>query len=137
MPESARNLGTQLKWLGFSTTSIDIEQEARTGKSGYTLLKLLKVAFDAALAYSNRPLRIAVGIGLGIATLAAVASSWIVARALFWNIPVEGWASLMASIWFLGGAVIATVGVVGIYVGRVYEETKGRPLYVVGEKINC
>lgn len=137
MPEAVRNVGAQLRWLGFSHTSIDVDQGSRPGRSSYSIAKLVGLALDTAIAYSNRPLRLAVASGLLTAAVSGVFTVWIGSRALIWGIPVEGWASLMASIWFLGGTMIATVGAVGIYVGRVYDETKGRPLYVVAERINC
>lgn len=138
MPERSRNIGAQLQWLGFRTAYVGVRQHERVGRrSSYTLRKLIRLAFDTAIAYSNKPLRLSVASGLAISGVAIIFSVVIAVRAVVWGIPVEGWASLMVSMWFLGGAIIASVGVVGIYVGRVFDESKGRPIYVVSETINC
>jgi len=57
-------------------------------------------------------------------------------RALYWGIPVEGWASLMVSIWFLGGIIIANLGIIGLYIGKIYDETRKRPIYVISKIVN-
>ena len=138
MPESSRNVGAQLQWLGFRTAYVGVRQRERAGgTSSYTVRKLTKLALDTAIAYSNKPLRLSVGVGLLTSAVALVSSVWIGFRAIVWGIPVEGWASLMVSIWFLGGAIIASIGVVGIYVGRAFDESKRRPIYVVSESLNC
>lgn len=137
MREQSPSIGAQIQWLGFRTVYVDVQhRDRRAGRSTYDVRRLFRLAVSTAIAFSNKPLRLSIGLGLSIASLAALASIWVATRALFSGIPVEGWASLMVSIWFIGGIVIANLGVLGIYLGRVYDEAKGRPTYVVAERLN-
>jgi polyisoprenyl-phosphate glycosyltransferase len=135
MPESRRLLGAQIQWLGFPTSFIDVAHAPRfAGRSSYSLAKLVGLATDAIVTYSNKPLRLSIGFGVASVILSIVAFSWIFLRAALWGIPVEGWASLMVSLWFLGGAILANLGVVGLYLGYVFDECKRRPVYVVAQR---
>jgi dolichol-phosphate mannosyltransferase len=137
MREGSRVLGAQIHWLGFKTASIDIPHAARHyEKSSYTLRKLLALALDVAISYSNKPLHISIMIGLIISFSSAGVALWFFIRNLIWKIPVAGWTSLMVSVWFLGGIIIANLGVIGIYIGKIYDETKHRPIYVIDKKVN-
>ena len=137
MREGARGLGTQIHWLGFNTASIDVPHTARhDGKSSYTLRKLLALAFDLAASYSNKPLHISIIAGFIISISSMGMALWFFIRNLIWKIPVAGWTSLMVSIWFLGGIIILNLGVIGIYIGKIYNETKHRPIYVIDKKVN-
>lgn len=135
MPESRRLLGAQIQWLGFPTSSIAVAHAPRfAGRSSYSLAKLVGLATDAIVTYSNKPLRLSIGFGALFVLLSIVASTWIFIRAAFWGIPVEGWASLMVSFWFLGGAIMANLGVIGLYLGYVFDECKRRPVYVIAQR---
>jgi len=137
MREGSRVLGAQIHWLGFKTASIDIPHETRhSGKSSYTLRKLFAMALDVAVSYSNKPLHISIMTGLIISFSSAGVALWFFIRNLIWKIPVAGWTSLMVSVWFLGGIIIANLGVIGIYIGKIYDETKHRPIYVIDKKVN-
>ena len=137
MRESSRVLGAQIHWLGFKTAGIDIPHEARhDGKSSYTLRKLLALSFDLAASYSNKPLHISIIAGFIISISSMGMALWFFIRNLIWKIPVTGWTSLMVSIWFLGGIIILNLGVIGIYIGKIYNETKHRPIYVIDKKVN-
>jgi polyisoprenyl-phosphate glycosyltransferase len=138
MRETSRSLGAQLQWLGFPTGYIDVPHQSRfDGTSSYDLASLTRLALTTIMSYSNMPLRMSIAIGLLIASGAAAASVWVMIRTVIWKVPVEGWASLMVSIWFLGGAIIANIGIVGLYIGKIYDETKRRPLYAVAKAVNC
>lgn len=100
-------------------------------------MRLIALALDVALSYSNKPLYFAIGAGLAMSLVSAVFATWFLIRNLFWKIPVEGWASLMVSLWFLGGFILANMGVIGIYIGKIYTEGEKRPVYVVAERVNC
>ena len=137
MRESSRSFGTQIHWLGFSTAYIDVSHNARyEGKSAYTFTKLIRLAIETIISYSNKPLRLSIGLGIAISFSAAFASIWIMIRVFYWGIPVEGWASLMISIWFLGGIIIANLGIIGLYIGKIYDETRKRPIYVISKRVN-
>ena len=138
MREVSRSFGAQVQWLGFETAYIDVTQDARhEGRSSYTLGKLLRLAADTAISYSNKPLRFSVGAGLLMAVCAAVATVYVFIRTLVWGIPVPGWASLMVSLWFIGGILMANMGILGIYIGKIYDEARGRPIYVISKRANC
>jgi glycosyltransferase involved in cell wall biosynthesis len=136
MRENKRFLGGLVSWLGFNTTQISVSNDPRfSGESSYNLPRLCKLAFSAIIAYSNRPLWLAIYLGFSMAALSAFAGVIIVIKKVFYGVSIEGWTSLMASLYFLGGLILATLGVLGIYVGEIFTETRRRPLYVIDEVI--
>jgi dolichol-phosphate mannosyltransferase len=135
MRENLRFFSGLVDWMGFPTAAIDIEAEERhDGKSTYTVRKLLKLANETIIAYSDKPLHLAVNLGFLIALASFAGGLYLIYRALFFHIPVEGWASLIVSLYFLGGIIIAILGVIGIYLGKTFNEAKKRPLYIIREK---
>ncbi len=137
MGERLRFFGGQLEWLGFPTGYVDVEHGERyDGKSSYTLRKLINLAVDTVIAYSDKPLRISVKSGFLIALGSFFYALLLVFKKFALGIPVEGWTSMMVSLWFLGGIVIANLGIIGIYLGKTFDETKKRPLYVISKRIN-
>lgn len=127
-----RFLGGVVSWMGFPTAKVDVEQGERPeGGSAYTFRRLWRLAGDVIIAYSDKPLRIAVRVGFVMAGLAFIFGLFIIYRALFHGIPVSGYASLIVSFYFIGGIIIAILGILGIYLGKTFDETKKRPLYVV------
>ena len=130
--ERLRFFSGLIDWMGFSTATVDVRHDERfSGKSTYTTRKLLKLAFDTIVAYSDKPLRLSVMLGFAMAFFAFIYGLYITLRALLVGVPVEGWSSLMVSIYFLGGIIILNLGILGIYLGKTFEETKQRPLYIV------
>ena len=137
MRESLRCLGGHLAWLGFSTAYIDVEHaERHSGKSSYSLKKLFSLATNIIVVYSDRPLRFSINAGFLMAFLSFCFASLLTYRKLVLGIPVDGWTSIMVSMWFLGGLIIANLGIIGIYLGKVFDEAKKRPLYVISKRIN-
>lgn len=137
MRESSRSFGAQIHWLGFPTAYIDVRHSARhEGESSYTIRKLIAAAIETVTSYSNKPLRLSVWLGFGVFIAALCVSFVLVVRKIFWSIPIDGWSSLMISLWFLGGLIIANLGVIGLYLGKVYDETRRRPIYVISKKVN-
>jgi dolichol-phosphate mannosyltransferase len=137
MGEKLRFFGGHLEWLGFSAAYIDVKHGARhDGKSSYTLGKLINLAVDTIVAYSDKPLRLSIKTGFVIACFSFLYALYLGYRKLVLAIPVEGWTSIMVSVWFLGGLIIANLGIIGIYLGKVFDETKKRPLYVISKRIN-
>jgi dolichol-phosphate mannosyltransferase len=138
MGEQLRFFGGLVQWLGFPTTSIEVEHAERfEGNSTYTYAKLWKLATETIIAYSDKPLRIGVRFGFGMAGLAFGYGMYILLRALLYGSPIPGWNSLIVSLYFIGGITIAMLGIIGIYLGKAFDESKKRPLYIVRRTTLC
>lgn len=132
MRERLRFFGGLIQWMGFPTASIDVEHAERfEGKSTYTFAKLWKLATETIIAYSDKPLRLSVQIGFLMAFFAFCYGVFILGRSLIYGSVIPGWNSLIVSLYFLGGIIIAILGILGIYLGKTFDETKKRPLYIV------
>ena len=135
MNEQVRFYGGFLTWMGFRRAYVDVEHAPRfAGSSSYTLIKLFRMAIPIILAYSNKPLRLCVASGLGIAALSVVAGVYYVVKALLFGVPVLGWASLIVTIFFSTGTIIAVLGVLGLYIDRIFTEVKRRPIFIVAHR---
>lgn len=135
MREPKRAFPIQVKWTGFRQHAITVQHDERAeGKSSYTLGKLLKLAIDITLSYSDKPLRLSAYIGFLLAATSGVYAVVLFVRYLLGEVLVLGYTSLIVSIWLLGGIILFCVGVLGLYLGRVYEGTKGRPIYIVATR---
>lgn len=135
MPESIRYFPTMVRWVGFRTACLDVEHSARPeGKTSYNLRKLFNLALDICLAYSDKPLRIAVGTGFVVSLIGFVFAGVTVVQAFRGEIQVLGYASLIVSLWVLAGMMIFIVGVVGLYVGKCFEGVKRRPAFIIAEE---
>jgi dolichol-phosphate mannosyltransferase len=133
--ESIRYFPTMIKWVGFNVTNIDVEHAKRTqGNSSYNFSQMLNLALDIMLAYSNKPLKLTVKLGFGVAFISFIFAGVTFVKWMNGEISILGWASLITSIWFLTGCILITLGIVGLYVGKTFEGTKNRPLYVIDEK---
>jgi dolichol-phosphate mannosyltransferase len=132
MGEAVRFYGGFLMWMGFSKAYVDVRHVRRRGsESSYTFFKLMKLAINIILAHSNKPLRLCVYAGLLLSTLAFVGGVVHVVRVLVRGSPVMGWTSLIVSVWFSTGAIILALGMIGLYIDRIFTEVKHRPLYIV------
>lgn len=134
MPERDRSFPLMVKWAGFRRGHLQIEHASRaSGASSYTLRKLLRLATNITLGYSEKPLKLVAGSGI----VCAMISFAMVAAALWWwfegNVQVAGYTSLLASVWLVGGLLLLSLGVVGLYVGQVFRNVQGRPYYVIAE----
>jgi len=137
MKESLRYFPVMVRWVGFHSTHIDVEHNERfSGDTSYSLIKLLRLSLGVMVSFSDKPLHIIVTTGCLVSLVSALSALVIFIKALINGFPVEGWASLMISIWFIGGVVMAMVGVVGVYVGKSFDEAKKRPTYIVDTKTN-
>jgi dolichol-phosphate mannosyltransferase len=138
MREQLRFFGGLVQWMGFPTTSIEVEHAERfDGKSTYTFAKLWRLAADTIIAYSDKPLRLAVRVGFVMAFFSFCYGAYILGRALLYGSPIPGWNSLIVSIYFIGGIIISILGIIGIYLGKTFDETKKRPLYIVSRLTFC
>jgi dolichol-phosphate mannosyltransferase len=133
--DTARHYLHVLGWLGFETAHVDYEHGERfAGRSSYRLRTLLRHAADGVFFQTTVLLLWIVYAGFAVAAGGALLSVWVVYQ-YFWHTLLPGWASLAVLVLVLSGAVIVSVGVVGLYVGKIFDEVKDRPLYVVGRRI--
>lgn len=132
MGEQLRFFGGLVQWMGFPTTSVEVEHAERfCGKSAYTYAKLWRLASETIIAHSDKPLRLAVRFGFLMALFSFVYGAYILGKALFYGSPILGWSSLIVSLYFIGGIIIAILGILGIYLGKTFDESKKRPLYII------
>ena len=137
VPQQARSFGSIVGVLGFKIGFIEVEQdESARGGSSYTLKKLLKHSFDIIVSSTNKPLRMAVGLGFGMSTLSFMLAMYNVIAKMMGVISVSGYTTTVFSIWFVGGLLLFVMGVLGLYVGKIFDQVKGHPLYVVRDEVN-
>lgn len=135
MPERHRFLRGMTSWMGFKRTFLPYSAAKRAaGESKYTVFKMVTLALDAVFSFSAAPLRIATKLGLAITFLGFIYLMWIVSRYFFTGDTVAGWASLIGVTLILGGFNLIFIGLIGQYLSRVFEEVKGRPMYVFKQK---
>ena len=126
-----------VNWVGFNSATIEVEHAQRdSGKTTYTYAKLLRLAFNTIISFSNKPLKLFVKFGLIISFLSMIIGLVTVYEYFNGDITVLGYSSLMVSIWFLSGVIITTIGVVGIYIGKIFDQTKGRNPYIIDKIVN-
>lgn len=119
-------------WVGYNRFALPYHREARNaGQSKFNFWRLWNLALEGITSFTTAPLRLATYLGLLTALVAFCYGLWVVAKALLWGDPVAGWPSMMAVILFLGGVQLIALGVIGEYLGRLYDESKQRPLYLV------
>ena len=138
MREQNRAYTMFIRWLGFKQTAIDMPADERfEGKSSYNLKRKLKMAFEIITSQSNKPLLFSVKLGFVSAFLALIYIIYLVFREIILGDVLVGWTSIEASIYLMGGIILCAIGVVGIYVGNIFNEAKNRPLYVIDECLNA
>lgn len=134
MPERDRFVRGMVSWVGFRQIALPYKRAERfAGTSKYPLRKMIRFATDGILSFSTKPLQLAVGLGMVAASLALAGIVYSLFLRIFTNIWVEGWTALMIAVLFLGGVQLICVGILGEYIGRIYNEVKNRPLYIVDE----
>ena len=137
IPEYARSFGSLIRYLGFKTTAIDVQHAARAeGKSSYTWSRMFKLAFDVIISNSNKPLRMAVGLGFSMSALSFLLALYNVVARMIGMILFPGYTTTVFSIWFVGGLLLLVLGIIGLYIGKIFDQVKGRPNFIVQEKIN-
>lgn len=137
MGDRSRFFPTMVRWTGFRSTSIPVQHDARSeGRSAYSLRKLMRLAFDIVLSSSDKPLRLVALLGILVSIAAVGMTIYSLARYLHGDITVAGYTSVIASMWLLAGIVLFCMGIIGLYVGRVFESVKARPTFIVRERIN-
>jgi dolichol-phosphate mannosyltransferase len=123
-------------WIGFRQTSITFTRDARyTGETKYSLTKMVKLALNGITSFSALPLQLATYLGFIASLLSLVYIAYAIAIKVFTNHAVPGWASIMVAILFIGGVQLISLGIIGEYISRIYDEVKQRPLYLVDELV--
>jgi polyisoprenyl-phosphate glycosyltransferase len=134
MPERHRFLRGMTRWVGYTQTTIHYHRASRVGgRSKYTLRHMTRFAFDAIFGFSAIPLKLASVLGFATSLLGALYFLYVVIARIFADTVVAGWTSVIVAVLLLGGMQLACIGVVGQYLGRMYDEIKGRPLFLVWE----
>ena len=136
MRESIRFLPTMLHWVGFNSTQLDVVHNSREDSSSYNFKKRLNLALDVILGYSEKPLRLIVKLGLLISATSLFVTIFYFVKWINGDIVVIGYSSLIISIWFLSGVIILILGILGLYLGKVFRDVQNRPIYIVKEKLN-
>jgi dolichol-phosphate mannosyltransferase len=137
MGDAMRYFPTQIQWVGFEKTYLPIQHDERAeGKSTYNLSRLFRLAFDTIISFSDKPMRLMVQMGLFVTLISFVVGVVFIIRYCMGLIEVMGFASLIISLWLLGGIIISLIGIVGIYLGKLFEKAKDRPTFIVKEKYN-
>ena len=137
MREQNRAYTMFIRWLGFKQIAIDLQADERfEGESSYNFKRKMKMAFEIITSQSNKPLMFSVKAGFIIALIALLYIIYLVCRNLILGDVLLGWTSLIASVYLMGGIILCAIGVVGIYVGNIFNEAKNRPLYVISEHLN-
>lgn len=137
MREHSRAFTMYIKWMGFDIGYVDItHQERFAGESGYNFKKRIKLAINHITSQSIKPLKISIGAGLVSSVSAVIYAMILIIRKIFFHVNVAGWTSLMVSLYLIGGLILISIGILGIYIGNIFEEVKNRPIYIIKEILN-
>ena len=137
MKEYSRAFCVLIRHLGFLSCTIDVNHSKRyNGKSSYNLTKLFKLAFDIIISNTNKPLKLTVGFGFAVSLLSFLLALYNLVAKFIGIIEVPGYTSTIFSIWFVGGLILFVLGMIGLYIGKIFDQVKDRPLFIVRETIN-
>ena len=137
IPEYSRSFVELIHTLGFKKSTVDVYHDHRLeGKSSYNLHRLLKLSFNSIVSNSNRPLYLAVTLGLTMSALSFLMAIYNVIAKFSGLNEVEGYTSTIFSIWFVGGIILFMMGILGLYIGKIFDQVKGRPVFIVSETLN-
>lgn len=137
MREKCRDFSVFQQWLGFNTTFLDLESDERgSGKSSYRFIKKIRLALEIVTSQSNRPLYLSIGFGFAFVIISLIIIIYYLINYYVFGDVIEGWTSLLISVYMIGGIIMMSLGVIGLYIGRIFDETKNRPLYVVRTRRN-
>ena len=132
MRESERYTKGMYGWIGFRKKELEFQQGDRlAGKSSWSFRRLFSLALDGITSFTNVPLRVSTIVGFIVSLCAFLYMIYVFIKALIWGDPVQGYPTLVILVLFLGGIQLLSLGVIGEYIGRIYNETKNRPNYIV------
>ncbi len=125
-----------INWLGFDAVKIPVRHaERKYGESSYNYWKLMELAFTLIISESNKPLRFSVKFGFLLSIISFLYGLYIMYKKFVFGVPIQGWTSVMVSIYFIGGLLFANMGVLGLYIGKIFKENKARPRFVVSKRL--
>lgn len=134
MPEKNKFIRGMVSWIGFRQTALPYERQQRlAGETHYTLQKMVKLAMDGILSFSTRPLKLVTGLGAATVLISFAVLLYALIQKFRGNTDA-GWASLMTAITFFAGVQLVSLGIIGEYIGRIYDESKNRPSYIISDK---
>ena len=134
MPEKSKYIRGQISWIGYKQTFVNYHRDARIyGKTNYPLRKMLRFALDGITAFSDKPLKIASGLGIVAAIVSLLALVYALVAHFCFNSTITGWTSLILSVLFIGGVQLITIGIIGEYIARINNDVRNRPLYILEE----
>ena len=137
MQDQVRYFPTMIQWVGFKKKYVPVEHGERAeGRSSYSYRSLFKLAFNNIIAFSSKPLRLTITLGMVISLTSFITGVYYLINYLLGNITQMGFTSLILSIWFLGGIVIMILGMLGVYIGKIFDKVKNRPMYIIENTIN-
>jgi dolichol-phosphate mannosyltransferase len=137
MREQMRFVPASFEWMGFDPVFVEIPHHARAeGRSSYSFRKLMRLAVNTILAHSQMPLRMVAVLGFAMAAVTFLVAAIYFGRALLIGTYVAGWSSIFVTILFMSSFQIALMGILGIYIGKTFDEAKRRPLYIVRATVN-
>jgi dolichol-phosphate mannosyltransferase len=126
-----------VKFVGYNSIAIEVVHNTRDeGESSYSFSALISLAFNTIISFSNKPLKLFVKFGMIISLVSFLAGIYTIYLSLTGAIAVLGYSSLIVSIWFLSGIIITIIGITGIYVGKIFDQTKNRPIFIIDETLN-
>ena len=135
--EQNRSSPLFVKIAGFRRPQLPVQHDDRLyGKSSYNLAKLVNLAIDSIVAHSNKPLRLFIQMGFFIALGSLLYACWLFLSYFLYGDIAEGWTSMMVSMFFMFGLLFGILGILGLYIGKIFDEVKGRPLYIIREAVN-
>lgn len=137
MNEKSRYIRGIISWLGFKQTGVEFSRDKRfAGETKYPLKKMIKFAFDAITSFSYKPLKIASFAGMMLSVFSFIYLIIVLVQKITGFAPIQGWASTLAVNLFFNGIILVILGIIGEYIGRIYDEAKGRPLYMIRQLKN-
>ena len=135
MPEKSKYIRGQIAWIGYKQTFVEYHRDARLyGTTNYPLKKMLQFALDGITAFSDKPLKIASGLGIFSAIVSLLALVYALISHFCFHATITGWTSLILSVLFIGGVQLITIGIIGEYIARINNDVRNRPLYILDEK---
>ena len=137
IPEYSRSFVELIHTLGFKKTTVDVLHDHRLeGESSYNLARLLKLSYNSIISNSNRPLYLSVTLGLIMSGLSFLMAIYNIFAKFYGLNEVVGYTSTIFSIWFVGGLLLFMMGILGLYIGKIFDQVKGRPVFIVSDTIN-
>jgi dolichol-phosphate mannosyltransferase len=137
IPEYSRSFVELIHTLGFKKTTVDVLHDRRLeGESSYNLARLLKLSYNSIISNSNRPLYLSVTLGLIMSGLSFLMAIYNIFAKFYGLNEVVGYTSTIFSIWFVGGLLLFMMGILGLYIGKIFDQVKGRPVFIVSDTIN-